>query len=73
MGHFTTDCRKRRETRVNYMDSQDPEMNRIPKPTIQPRANVAQIKAQLDALSEQENNTLIGLMRGGQSQDFIKA
>jgi len=55
------------------MDSQDPEMNRIPKPTIQPQANVAQLKAQLDALSEQENDTLIGLMRGGQSQDFIKA
>jgi len=49
------------------MDFQDPELNRVPEPTIQPRANVAQLKAQLDALNEQENNTLIGLMGGGQS------
>ena len=73
MGHYAADCRKRKDTRVNYMDFQDPEMNTIPGPTIQPRANVAQLKAQLDALNEQENNTLINLMGGGQSQDFLKA
>ena len=67
VGHFTTDCRRCKETCINYMDSQDPEMNRIPKPTIQPRANIAQLKAQLDALNEQENDALIGLMGGGQS------
>jgi len=55
------------------MDFQDPEMNEIPGPTIQPRANVAQLKAQLDALNEQENDALINLMGGGQSQDFPKA
>ena len=55
------------------MDFQDPEMNGIPGPTIQPQANVAQLKAQLDTLNEQENDALIGLMEGGQSQDFIKA
>jgi len=73
MGHFIADCRRRRETRINYMDFQDPEMNRVPEPTIQPRANVAQLKAQLDALNEQENDALINLMGGGQSQDFLKA
>ena|SRR6266850_1470489 len=67
MEHFATDCRRCKETHVNYMDFQDPELNRVPEPTIQPRANVAQLKAQLDALNEQENNTLIGLMGGGQS------
>jgi len=55
------------------MDFQDPEMSEIPGPTIQPRVNVAQLKAQLDALNEQENNALIGLMGGGGSQDFSKA
>jgi len=55
------------------MDFQEPEMSRIPGPTIQPQANVAQLKAQLDALNEQENDALIGLMGGGQSQDFPKA
>jgi len=55
------------------MDFQDPEMNEIPGPTIQPRVNVAQLKAQLDALNDQENNALINLMGGGQAQDFLKA
>jgi len=55
------------------MDFQDPEMNGIPGPTIQPRANVAQLKVQLDALDNQENNALINLMGGGQAQDFLKA
>jgi len=55
------------------MDFQDPEMNEILGPTIQPRANVAQLKAQLDTLNKQENDALINLMGGGQSQDFLKA
>jgi len=36
LGHYTADCRKCKDTRVNYMDFQDPEMNEIPGPTIQP-------------------------------------
>jgi len=36
LGHYAADCRKRKDTRVNYMDFQDPEMNEIPGPTIQP-------------------------------------
>jgi len=55
------------------MDFQDPKMNEVPGPTIQPRTNVAQLKAQLDALNEQENDALINLMGAGQSQDFLKA
>ena len=55
------------------MDFQDPDLNGILGPTIQPQANVAQLKVQLDALNEQENNALIGLIGGGQSQDFTKA
>jgi len=70
MGHFATDCRRCKEVHVNYKNFQDPEMNRIPKPTIQPRANVAQLKVQLDALNAQENNALIGMMGGAQPQDF---
>jgi len=66
MGHFAADCRKQKMTHVNYMDYQDPEMNEVPGPTIQPRANVAQLKAQLDTLNAQENDALIGLMGGAQ-------
>jgi len=73
MGHYAANCRKHKDTHVNYMDFQDPEMDEVSGPTIQPRANVAQLKAQLDALNEQENDALINLMGGGQSQDFPKA
>jgi len=73
MGHYATDCRRRKETHVNYMDYQDPKMNEIPGPTIQPHTNIAQLKAQLDALNAQENDVLIGMMEGGQPQDFPNA
>jgi len=73
MGHYAADCRKRKDVHINYMDFQDPEMNKIPRPTIQPRANVAQLKVQLDTLDDQENDALINLMGGGQNQDFLKA
>jgi len=46
------------------MDFQEPEMNRIVEPTIQPQANVAQIKGQLDALNMQENDALIKMIGG---------
>jgi len=36
MGHFTADCKQYQEDHTNYMDEQDPEMDQIPKPTIQP-------------------------------------
>jgi len=36
MGHYAADCRKHKDTRVNYMDFQDPEMDEVPEPTIQP-------------------------------------
>jgi len=48
------------------MDFQDPEINEIPKPTIQPQMNIAQLKAQLDALSTLENDALFGMMGGSQ-------
>jgi len=55
------------------MDFQDPELNRIPEPTIQPRTNIAQLKVQLDALNAQENDALIEMMGGAQPQDFPNA
>ena len=73
MGHFVADCRRCKEMHVNYMDFQEPEMNRIPELTIQPQTNVAQLKVQLDALNAQENDTLIGMMGGVQPQDFPNA
>jgi hypothetical protein len=53
------------------MDAKDKDMRNIPQPNIQPQANIGHIKAQIDALSEADNNALIDAM--GSSQDFIPA
>jgi len=48
------------------MDYQDPEMNEILGPMIQPQANLAQLNTQLEALNTQEKDALIGMMGGAQ-------
>jgi hypothetical protein len=53
------------------MDTVDKEMQNVPQPNIAPRANVSQLKAQIDALSTEDNNALIEAM--GSSQDFTPA
>jgi hypothetical protein len=53
------------------MDTEDEDMRNIPQPNIQPRANIGHIKAQIDALSEADNDTLIEAM--GSSEDFTPA
>jgi hypothetical protein len=55
--------------RVNYMDYKEP--NQIPMPMIQPRVNIVTLKAQIDVLSPQDNETLINMME--EPQDFHKA
>jgi hypothetical protein len=47
------------------------EPNQIPMPMIQPQVNVAMLKAQINALSPQDNETLISMME--EPQDFHKA
>jgi hypothetical protein len=53
------------------MDAVDDDMQHIPQPNITPRANVAYLKAQIDALSVEDNDALIDTM--GSSQDFTPA
>jgi hypothetical protein len=53
------------------MDAVDDNMQHIPQPNIAPQTNVAHLKAQIDALSMEDNDTLIDVM--GFSQDFIPA
>ena len=48
MGHFAAQC-QRNNTRVNYMDYEEP--NQIPMPMIQPQVNMAMLKAQIDTIS----------------------
>ena len=55
------------------MDEQDPEMDQIPKPTIQPRANLAQLKACMDTLNDEEHDTLMRMMGETHLQDFLDA
>jgi hypothetical protein len=52
------------------MDMINDEMQHIPQPNITLQANIAQLKAQIDALSTEENDTLIEAI--GSSQDFTQ-
>jgi hypothetical protein len=53
------------------MDAEDEDMRNIPQLNITPRANIGHIKAQINALSEADNDALIDAM--GSSQDFTPA
>jgi hypothetical protein len=56
---------------INYMDATEEEMQSLPQPTITPRTNVANLKAQIDSLSSEDNDVLIEMM--GFTQDFTPA
>ena len=53
------------------MDAVDTDMQYVPQPNIIPRTNVTHLKAQIDALSKEDNDALIEAM--GSSQDFTPA
>jgi hypothetical protein len=71
MGHFAKDCRSNPSSNISYMDMEDDNMQNVPQPNITPRANIKHIKAQIDALSQADNDTLIDAM--GSLQDFTPA
>jgi Zinc knuckle len=70
IGHFTKDCRSNPSSNINYMDTVDDDMQYVPQPNITPRTNVAWLKAQIDALSTEDNDAPIEAM--GSSQDFTQ-
>jgi hypothetical protein len=56
------------------MDATDEDMQNIqniPQLTIAPRVNMANLRAQIDSLSPEDNDMLIGMM--GSTQDFTPA
>jgi hypothetical protein len=53
------------------MDTNEDNMRSIPPPDITPRSTIASLKAQIDALSPTENDSLIEMM--GANQDFTSA
>jgi hypothetical protein len=59
------------EDSISYMDTNKDDMRSIPPPDIKPQSTIASLKAQIDALSPTENDSLIEMM--GANQDFIPA
>jgi Zinc knuckle len=70
-GHFTRDCHSNPLSNINYMDAVEDDMQYVPQPTITPRTNMANLKAQIDSLSTEDNDALIEMM--GSVQDFTPA
>jgi hypothetical protein len=50
------------------MDMEDDDMQNVPQPNIIPRTNISHLKAQIDALSTEDNDALIEAM--GSLQGF---
>jgi Zinc knuckle len=71
MGHFAKDCRSNPSSNISYMDTDDDNMQNVPQPNITPQTNVSHLKAQIDALSTEDNDALIEAM--GSSQSFTPA
>jgi Retrotransposon gag protein/Zinc knuckle len=59
------------EDSISYMDTNEDDMRSVPLPNIAPQSTIALLKAQIDALSPTENNSLIKMM--GANQDFTPA
>jgi len=53
------------------MDAQNNNIQNLPIPPMNPQINVTGLKAQIDALSTQDNDALIEMMGG--LQDFPQA
>ena len=70
-GHFARDCHSNPSSNINYMDTVEDDIQNVPQPTITPRTNVDNLKAQIDSLSTEDNDALIEMM--GSTQDFIPA
>jgi Zinc knuckle len=59
------------EDSISYMDTNEDDMRSIPPPSIAPQSTIASLKAQINALSPGENDSLIEMM--GANQDFTPA
>jgi len=57
----------------DYINDKDPEMDQIPGPTIRPQINLAQIGAQMNALTNEEYSELIQRIGETHPQDFLEA
>jgi hypothetical protein len=53
------------------MDTNEDDVRSVPPPSITPQTTIASLKAQINALSPTENDSLIEMM--GANQDFTPA
>jgi hypothetical protein len=56
---------------INYMDAMEEDMQNVPQLTITPQTNIANLKAQINLLSSEDNDMLIEMT--GTMQDFTPA
>jgi hypothetical protein len=72
MGHFTKDCRSDPSSNISYMDTEDNNMQNVPQPNITPRTNISHLKAQIDALSTEDDDALIEAMGSLQGLSLLR-
>jgi hypothetical protein len=66
MGHLAAECYSR--TQINYMDWED--NTQLSTPVLQPQSNIEQLGAQINGLTKEEEEKLIGMLGAGTSKDF---
>jgi hypothetical protein len=66
MGHLAVECYSR--TQINYMDWDD--NTQLSTPVLQPQNNVEQLGAQINGLSKEDKERLIGILGAGTLKDF---
>jgi hypothetical protein len=66
MGHLAAKCYS--HTQINYMDWED--NTQLSMPILQPQTNVEQLGAQINNLSKEDEERLIGMLDVGTLKDF---
>jgi hypothetical protein len=66
MGHLAAECYSR--TQINYMDWED--NTQLSTPVLQPQNNIECLGAQINGLSKEDEEKLIGMLGASTSKDF---
>jgi hypothetical protein len=66
MGHLAAECYSR--TQINYLDWDD--NTQLSTPVLQPQNSVERLGAQINGLSKEDKEKLIGMLGAGTSKDF---
>jgi hypothetical protein len=66
MGHLAAECYS--HTQINYLDWDD--NTQLSTPVLQPQNDVERLGAQINGLSKEDEEKLIGMLGAGTSKDF---